>query len=108
LPKPTGNYADILSTDLRVQINGFNGDSTGAAYITWAEFVARDGLAGIDYIDVDLDGGFTGTQQMLVTDFNVTTAAAATPLPAALPMFGSALGLAGGCFGWRRKKKAAA
>jgi LPXTG-motif cell wall-anchored protein len=39
---------------------------------------------------------------------NSLTITSATPLPAALPMFGSALGLAGGYFGWRRKKKAAA
>jgi hypothetical protein len=105
-PESTGNFA--ANSDLRVQINGFNGDSTGASYITWSDFLSRDGSALVAYITLDLDGGFTGKQQMLVTSFDVTPAAAgATPLPAALPLFGSVLGFAGGYVGWRRRKKAA-
>jgi hypothetical protein len=107
----TGNYASN-SPDLRVQVNGFNGDSTGALpYISWDDFVSRDGTALIAYITIDLDGGYTPAtaQQMQVTAFNVTAAAApgAAPLPAALPLFVSGAG-ALGVLGWRRKKKAVA
>jgi len=47
--------------------------------------------------------GVNGTN----TTYDFEATAAATPLPAALPMFGSALGFAG-ILGWRRKRKAAA
>lgn len=44
---------------------------------------------------------------LAIDNSSLTTDAAATPLPAALPLFASALG-AFGFFGWRRKRKAAA
>jgi len=68
-PGNTGNY--VLSSDLRVQVNGFNHDSTGASYETFTQFVAADGSAAINFISLDLDGGFTGTQQALVNNFTV-------------------------------------
>ena len=74
------------SSDLRVQINGFNGDgSTPNTYYTWSQFLARDGSAAIGFISVDLDGGFTGTQVMQLGNFQVNdatiSAAALAPLP---------------------------
>ena len=60
------------------------------------------------YISTDLDGGFAGDQHLLVNNFTVNgdvfSAAAPTPLPAALPLFASGLG-AMGVVGWRRKRK---
>jgi len=102
----TGNDASLASTDLRVQINGFNGDSTGASYITWSQFLAQDGSALVAFITIDEDGGFSATQQVFVNNFDVTTTSA-TPLPAALPLFATGLG-ALGLFSWRSKRKAAA
>ena len=73
------------SSDLRVIINGFNGDgSTPNTYYTWSQFLARDGSAQIGFITVDLDGGFTGTQVMQLNDLQVngaTVLAVAAPLP---------------------------
>lgn len=66
--------------------------------------LAGDQLQGI-WIGEGMAGSDTGPDSLTVNSLDVTSA---TPLPAALPMFGSALGLAGGYFGWRRKKKAAA
>jgi hypothetical protein len=70
--KSTGNV--VTDPDLRVQINGFNGDSTGASDITFADFLQRDGAAAISFISLDLDAGFAGAQQLLVSDFTVATA----------------------------------
>ena len=103
----TGNYASTASTDLRVEINGFNGDSTGNSYITWADFLARDGSALVAYVTLDVDGGFSSTQQAFIDNFVVGAAATATPLPAALPMFLGGAGLVGMALG-RRKRKVAA
>jgi hypothetical protein len=41
------------------------------------------------------------------SSFQIATMATTTPLPAALPLFGTVLGV-GGLLGWRRKQKAAA
>jgi hypothetical protein len=72
----TGNYASLSSSDLRVQVNGFNGDSTGAAYETWAQFIATDGSAAVAFVTLDVDGGFSGTQQAVISDFDVGVASA--------------------------------
>jgi hypothetical protein len=53
------------------------------------------------YID-STDGGFGGSD-IIVTGL----AASETPLPAALPLFTTGLGVLG-LLGWRRKKKTAA
>ena len=68
----TGNYADLASTDLRVECNGFFGCVSGQyPPITFSSFVNQAGATGIQYITLDLDGGFTGRQQLLVTNFSV-------------------------------------
>jgi hypothetical protein len=104
----TGNYASLSSSDLRVQSNGFAGYNSGALpYITFADFVAQVGSANIDFITVDLDGGFTGTQQMLLNNFQVNgetfSTAAATPEPSTWAMM--ILGFFGiGFMAYRRKQ----
>jgi hypothetical protein len=67
----TGNYADLTSTDLRVAVNGFGGINALNTYVTWSQFVAEAGTVDIGYISLDLDGGFTGTQQMSVDNFTI-------------------------------------
>jgi hypothetical protein len=102
----TGNYASLLSTDIRVQVNGFNGDSTGAGYETWSQFIANDGLALVGFVSLDVDGGFSATQQALVNNFTVTSLAGAVPEPSTWAML--ILGFAGlGFMAYRRKNKMA-
>src|SRR5581483_742538 len=102
----TGNY--VLSPDLRVQVNGFNGDSTGASYETFAQFLAADGNAQVAYVTLDVDGGFTATQQALITSFDVTTSGvSAVPEPSTWAMM--ILGFCGlGFMAYRRKNQTAA
>ena len=104
----TGNYASLTSSDLRVQVNGFNGDSTGAGYETFAQFVAADGAADIGYITLDVDGGFSSAQQALITGFDVTTSSvSAVPEPSTWAMM--ILGFAGiGFMAYRRRNGAQA
>jgi hypothetical protein len=82
----TGNYADSLSSDVRVYSNGFGGYGDGNTGQTWAQFLADPGVGTtqIGYISLDLDGGFTGSQVMDTTDFNVNGtiyAPSASPIP---------------------------
>lgn len=110
----TGNLADITSSDLRVQVNGFNGDSTGNGYETWAQFVAKDGGATIAYITLDLDAGYSQpssnyTQQMITDEFTVNNNVyEAGPDPTAAPEPASftllSLGLAA-LAGYRRRQQ---
>ena len=103
----TGNYASLTSADLRVQVNGFNGDSTGASYETFAQFLATDGSANVGFISLDVDGGFTSAQQALITSFDVTTSVGAVPEPSTWAMM--ILGFCGvGFMAYRRKQKGAA
>jgi hypothetical protein len=87
----TGNYADPTSTDLRVALNGFGGQSTANTYETYAQAEATVGTTEIQYITLDLDGGFTGTQQMLADNFTVNGEsfnAQAVPEPASFSLLG--------------------
>lgn len=77
----TGNYADLASADIRVYVNGFDGINTPNTGITWAQFVAEAGSTDIGFISLDLDGGFTGTQQMLVDSFTVNGAVLSNQAP---------------------------
>jgi hypothetical protein len=83
----TGNYADLLSSDVRVYSDDFGGDDSPNTGQTWAQFVAAVGTTQIDYVSLDLDGGFTGSQVMDVTGFEVNGTVYA---PSAVPEPGSA------------------
>jgi hypothetical protein len=104
----TGNYADLLSGDLRVECNGFAG-CTSPHYpaVTFADFVAQAGSTGISYLTLDLDGGYAGRQQITVSDFNVNGthfgAAGAVPEPATWAML--LFGFGGIGFQIRRQRK---
>lgn len=98
----TGNYADSLSADYRVQINGFGGVNDGNTYLTWSQFLGQVGNVQIAKIYLDLDAGYSqsgGTQQMLVTGFDVNGSNLLSPSAAAAPLPSTAyagLGLLGG------------
>jgi len=108
----TGNYADLTSTDVRVYSNDFAGVDLPNTGETWAEFVAAVDANGSTILDneiadvsLDLDGGFTGTEQMDVRDYDVNgevLSPAPAPEPGSLALLGTAL-LALGL--WRRRKK---
>lgn len=101
----TGNYA--TSADLRVYVNGFDGQSSPNTGETFAQFVADHGAAGLSYITLDVDGGFSSTQQALINNFTVNSdvfAVAAVPEPSTWAMM--LLGFAGvGAMTYRRRKQ---
>lgn len=109
----TGNLANLASTAIYVQNNGFGGGSTGASYETWAQFVAQEGSVDIGFITVDVDGGFSNVQTADIGNFDVNGAlynpassAPATPEPSSLLLLATgALGISGELK--RRWKKAA-
>lgn len=110
----TGNYADLASSDLRIESAGFGGYTSGtASYITFADFASHVGSINIGYIYLDLDGGFTGDQELSVNSLtlNGTTyqsRSVPVPEPSTLPLFGAGLaGMVGLCFMRGRKAKAA-
>jgi hypothetical protein len=101
----TGNYADLLSGELRVESNGFGGLNTSNTPMTWSQFLTADGgiagSAAIAFITVDLDGGdgALGTQEMLLNNLDINGtiySAPAVPLPApiyAVPVLMAGLGV---------------
>jgi hypothetical protein len=110
----TGNYADLNSPDLRFYSNGFGGLNLPNTGLTWDQLVAQVGSTEISWITLDLDGGFTGVQTMLVDNFTVNddvfSAAprvTSVPAPGTLPLFVTALG-ALGLLSLRRRRKAQA
>ena len=108
----TGNYASLLSSDVRVYDNNFAGDGhNGNIGETWAQFVAAQGSNSLGFITIDLDGGLVNhPQQALVNNFRVNdeifTATPAVPEPSTWAMM--VLGFAGvGFMAYRRKSKPA-
>ena len=105
----TGNYA--TSPDVRVYVAGFDGQFTGNTGETFAQFVADHGAANISFITLDVDGGFSSTQQALIKNFTVNGdvfgVTTAVPEPASWAML--MLGFAGvGFVAYRRKDSMAA
>jgi len=101
----TGNY--VTSTDIRVECNGLAGCTTTYPGTTFADLVAQAGSTGISYVTLDVDGGFTGRQQLLVSEFNVNGnlygATAAVPEPATWAMM--LIGFGGIGFQMRRQRR---
>ena len=64
-------------------------------------FVGTGGISSVSYGDIMSDYGYWGA------NFDLINGPSPVPLPAALPLFGSALAMLG-IVGWRRKRRAAA
>ena len=110
-----------ITTTVGSQENGFdytNSNSSCLNCSTTGFFIGTPGL--VNKLDLGFSGaltdaggtftlsGFedelTGFESRLINGGSITTEIAATPLPAALPLFAGGLG-ALGLFGWRRKRK---
>lgn len=103
----TGNYADLMSSDLRVESNGFGGYSTGPLpHVTWADLVANAGGTLVHYVTIDLDGGYAqpNGQRMLADNFTVNSNVLAVPEPATWAMLILGFGFAGSAMRQRRGK----
>ena len=92
-------------------INGTNNtgyENTGT-YLPFSSFEAAYGADTVTIVKFILDGGWgpNGAQALTLDSINIEIPGAATPLPAALPLFATGLG-ALGLLGWRRKRKNAA
>ena len=92
-------------------ISGLTHDVTAAAYLSASSVLFGNSLDfPIGLALFNLEPGVTvNAPDSFVTNniFAPPGSVAATPVPAALPLFATGLG-ALGLFGWRRKKKAAA
>jgi hypothetical protein len=110
----TGNYADLLSSDVRVYSNGFGGYGDGNTGQTWAQFLSDPGVGTtqIGYITIDLDAGsFTSTQVMDATDFQVNSAiyaptASGVPEPAGLGLMACVLAALAGARLFHKRRTA--
>jgi hypothetical protein len=90
----TGNYASLLSPDVRVYSNGFGGLNSPNTGMTWAQFSALTGGTQIGFVSLDLDGGWLQTQQMQVNNFQIngtTYNPASVPEPVSMILLGSGL-----------------
>lgn len=92
---------------MRVYSNDFGGVNSPNTGQTWAQFLALTGSTQIDYVSLDLDGGFTGNQVMDVTNFDVNgtvyaPSAVSEPASAGLTLAALATSLAAGLLFRRR------
>ena len=87
----------LTNTSGLLTLGTVNGGNLGTLTLTAGTYYLR--LFGILPGNINAGHGLTGINSSLTV--------AATPIPAALPLFGTALGLMG-FFGWRRKSTAAA
>ena len=100
----TGNYADLSSPDVRVYSNGFGGDNNPNTGVTFSTFEGLVGSTDISNIFLDLDAGFAGNQELLVSSFTVNNSvdtASPVPEPLTLSLFGAGFA---GLVAMRRKK----
>jgi hypothetical protein len=110
----TGNYADLLSTAARVESNGFGGYNNQNHQESWADFVSHVGAVGVDFVSLDLDGGFTNLpdgQRMLADNLTVNgsvLAAGGVPEPASWALMIMGFGGVGAAMRSRRKVALAA
>jgi hypothetical protein len=96
----TGNYADLLSSDIRVYSDDFGGDNDPNVGVTWSQFVGLVGTTQVAGLSLDLDNGWSqaGGTQMQVNNFAVNDnvySAVATPEPNTSVMLLTAIGLFG-------------
>jgi hypothetical protein len=88
---------------------------TGGAFNSTVDILGFNTFNTPDLVDLTAFSNVTSIRIYNITDpgglgwdnFNFTSSAGATPLPAALPLFASGLGGLG-LLGWRRKRKATA
>jgi hypothetical protein len=110
LPPSYGSFVFITSATGVLIGNSCSGFScsvnAGTDRAFFAFTVDSSGLNPV-FSSADLSSVTDTTKLFTATSGTVTVAAAATPLPAALPLFATGLG-ALGLLGWRRKKKAVA
>jgi hypothetical protein len=105
----SGNTSNVTGTST-YPLSAGNGiiDFTGAGgqerFVVGADTLifGSPGVNGVTFTDPGL-----GDEVLASTPLQIATEIAATPLPAALPLFANGLGVMG-LFGWRRKRKAQA
>ena len=117
----SGSFNDSDPTAFTTAYSGFNviGNNDtgrydnsqfgGSPFTNYNSALALLGTLNVVDIFFVVDGGWGGTQHLTLNSINVNDAvyAANSPLPAALPLFSSGLGVLG-FLGWRKKRKRAA
>jgi hypothetical protein len=89
-----------------ITVNGYSDLGT-----TLIDSMVIPSSSGVEQITLDWAGieqlSFTGGSGFYVNDIEVNDPVSTTPLPAALPLFATSLGLMG-LLGWRRRRRGAA
>ena len=105
VPTIADTPTDLTASSAGLSYNGtvcggpvtFNGTAGGLNFECGgiADYVGTGSSGDKDFLDLDANSSF---------QFATVATNSATPLPAALPLFGTVLGV-GGLLGWRRKRK---